>query len=218
LRIIVLIKPGAELERSDACAVEHALRIARRRLDVQVSMLTAGPPTCVHALREALALGADDAVHVPLTGSRTSPFDALTLSRILAATIRELKFDLVICGAASDTPNLSVLPAMVAARLGIPTHTHASHIDLDALDEPTLVSVTAYSTPPPRHPPFPAIAEARQKLISTRTLPVTNPTNSDPVITVRALHPGPNKIVEADEDPHAAAVQLVDFLAEHRFI
>jgi electron transfer flavoprotein beta subunit len=217
LRIIVLIKPGAELERSDACAVEHALRIARRRLDVQVSVLTAGPPTCVHALREALALGADDAVHVPLANTRTTSFDALTLSRILAATIRDLEFDLVICGAASDTPNLSVLPAMVAARLGIPAHTHASRIDPAAFDEPTLISVNPDSTPP-RLPPFPAIAEARQKLISIRTLSPLTPNNSAPVITVRALHPGPNTIIEADEDPHNAAVQLVDFLAEHRFI
>jgi len=217
LRIIVLIKPGAELERSDACAVEHALRIARRRLDVQVSLLTAGPPTCAHALREALALGADDAVHVPLAYTRTTPFDALTLSRILAAAIRELGFDLVICGAASVTPNLSVLPAMVAARLGIPAHCHAEHIDPHAIDGPTLISVTAHSTSP-RHPPFPAIAEARQKLISIRTPSPIHHNDSNPVITVRALRPRANKIIEAGEDPHPAAVQLVDFLAEHRFI
>ena len=222
MRIIVLIKPGAELEESDACAVEHALRIARRRLDVQVSVLTTGPPSCVHVLREALALGADDAVHV--ADRHTSPYDALTVSRILAATIRELGFDLVLCGAASTTPNLSALPAMVAVRLGVPARCHASHVYLDAIDtidaidEPTLISVSGHSTPR-RHPPFPAIAEARHKLISIRTLPTgIDREAADSVITVRAVHPRSNTIIKADEDPRAAAVQLVDFLAEHRFI
>jgi electron transfer flavoprotein beta subunit len=216
MRIIVLIKPGAELEESDACAVEHALRIARCRLDVQVRALTTGPPACcLRPLRTALALGADDAVHVADT--RTSPYDALTLSRILATTIRELGHDLVICGATSDVPNLSVLPAMVAARLGIPAHCHASHIDLDAIDSPTLFSVTGYSAPL-RYPPFPAIAEARQKLISTRTLHQKIDGEPDSVITVKTLCPRANTIIEADEDPYAAAVQLVDFLAARRFI
>jgi electron transfer flavoprotein beta subunit len=215
MRIIVLIKPGVELEESDACAVEHALRIARRRLDVQVRALTTGPPACLRPLRTALALGADDAVHVADT--RTSPYDALTLSRIMATTIRELGYDLVICGATSDVPNLSVLPAMVAARLGIPARCHASHIDLDAIDSPTLFSVTGYSAPL-RYPPFPAIAEARQKLISTRTLHQKIDGEPDSVITVKALCPRGNTIIEAGEDPSAAAVQLVDFLAARRFI
>ena len=216
MRIIVLIKPGAELEESDACAVEHALRIARRRLDVQVSVLTTGPPACVHALREALALGADDAVHI--VDLRTSPYDALTLSRILAATIRELGFDLVLCGAASNIPNLSVLPAMIAERLGIPARSHASHIDLDFIDKSTLISVSSHSARL-RYPPFPAIAEARHKLISTRTFPAEISRDApDSVITVRAVPPRPNTIIKADEDPCAAAVRLVDFLAEHRFI
>ena len=214
MRIIVLIKPGAELEESDACAVEHALRVARRRLDVQVSALTTGPPTCLRPLRAALALGADDAVHVPDT--RTSPYDALTLSRVLATTIRELGFNLVLCGDASDTPNLSALPVMIATRLGIPAWCHASHIDYGAIDKPTLISFTSQSASP-RYPPFPAIAEARQKLISTRTLPKINH-EPDSVITVKTLPPRANTIIEADEDPHSAAVRLVDFLAERRFI
>jgi electron transfer flavoprotein beta subunit len=215
MRIIVLIKPGVELEDSDACAVEHALRVARRRLDVQVSVLTTGPPTCVRSLRAALALGADDAVHVP--DSHTSPYDALTLSRILATTIRELGFNLVLCGDASDTPNLSLLPAMIAARLGIPAQCHASCIDFGALDTtPTLISFTSQSASP-RYPPFPAIAEARQKLISTRALPKIDIEPAD-VITVKPLCPQSNSIIEAYEDPHAAAVQLVDFLAARRFI
>ena len=211
MRIVVLIKPGAELEDSDACAVEQALHIAKRRLDVRVSLLTAGPSTCVRALRAALALGADDAVHVSDPG--ISPHDALTLSRVLAATASDPGFDLIVCGASSGIPNLTMIPAMVAARLRIPAHHHVVAPDLDLPALPALISVPACSTPP-RHPAFPAIAEARQKLISTRTL-ADHPAS---MIAVKSLSPHSHKIIHADGDPHAAAVQLADFLAEHRFI
>jgi len=214
MRIIVLIKPGAELEESDACAVEQALRVARRRLDIQVSVLTAGPSACVRALRAALALGADDAVHV--SDPRISPHDALTLSRVLAASILELGYDLVLCGAASDAPNLTMVPAMVAARLGIPAHCHTLRLDEDMIELPALISVAPRSSPP-RHPPFPAVAEARQKLISTRTPKSITP-QQDPLITVKSLPSQPNMIIKAEADPRAAAAHLADFLAERRFI
>jgi electron transfer flavoprotein alpha/beta subunit len=186
MRIIVLIKPGVELEDADACAVEHALRIARRRMDVQVTPVAAGPATCERALRCALALGADDAVHV--VNERISPCDALTLSRVYAEVAADLGFDVVVCGD-------PLLADMVSARLGVP--------------------VTRAPADPvrPRHPSFPAIAEARQKLISTRILP-----SNEPAITLRDLPSLSNTIINADGDPHAAAVQLIDFLTERRLV
>ncbi len=186
MRIIVLIKPGAELEDSDACAVEHALRIARRRMDVQVTLVAAGPAACVRALRCALALGADDAVHV--VNERISPYDALTLSRAYAEVAADLGFDLVVCGG-------PLLADMVSARLGVPvTRVPTGSVTL-------------------RHPSFPAIAEARQKLISTRILPISNP-----AITLRDLPSPSNTIINTDGDSHAAAVRLIDFLAERRLV
>ena len=187
MRIIVLIKPGAELEDADACAVEYALRIARRRMDVQVTLIAAGPSTCVRALRRALALGADDAVHA--VNEQISPYDALTLSRTYAEVATDLGFDLVVCGE-------PLLADMMSARLGV-----------------QVTRVPADSVAPPPHPPFPAIAEARQKLISTRILPT-----GDPAITLMDLPPHSNTIINADDDPHAAAVQLIDFLAERRLV
>jgi electron transfer flavoprotein alpha/beta subunit len=187
MRIIVLIKPGVDLEDADACAVEHALRIARCRMDVQVTLLAAGPAACVRALRRALALGADDAVHV--VNERISPHDALTLSRAYAEVAADLGFDLVVSGE-------PLLADMVSARLGAP-----------------VTRVPAGSVTPPRHPSFPAIAEARQKLISIRMLPI-----SDPAITLRDLPSHSNTIIDADDDPHGAAARLIDFLAERRLV
>ena len=186
MRIIVLIKPGVELEDADACAVEHALRIARRRMDVQVTVAAAGPAACARALRCALALGADDAVHV--VNERISPCDALSLSRVYAEVAADLGFDLVVCSE-------PLLADMVSARLGVP------------------VTRAPAGSVRPRFPSFPAIAEARQKLISTRTLP-----SDEPAITLRDLPSLSNTIINAEGDPHAAAAQLIDFLAERRLV
>jgi electron transfer flavoprotein beta subunit len=156
-------------------------------MDVQVTLVMAGPAVCVRALRCALALGADDAIHV--VNERILPYDALTLSRAYAEVATGLGFDLVVCGE-------PLLADMVSSRLGVP-----------------VTRVPAGSVAPPRPPSFPAIAEARQKLISTRILPIINP-----AITLRDLPSLSNTIINADDDPHAAAVQLLDFLAERRLV
>ncbi|HEX4790043.1 MAG TPA: hypothetical protein VH372_16375 [Actinospica sp.] len=130
MRIVVLIKPGPELEESDSRAVEAALRIARRRIDVCVSVMTAGAPECLPALRAALALGADEAVHV--LDDELSGTDALALSRVLAAAVRRHGFDVALCGAESETPNLDAIPVMLAERLGVPALCHAEAVRADA--------------------------------------------------------------------------------------
>jgi len=89
--------PG-RLNEPDEHAVEQARRIACRRLDVQVTALTMGRPG-PRAGCAGADPGADQGVHVlddALHGS-----DALATSRVLAAAVRRLGFDLVLCGAAS---------------------------------------------------------------------------------------------------------------------
>lgn len=187
MRIVVLIRPGGELDDADARAVEQALRIARRRIDVNVSVLTAGPALGVQALRAALALGADDGVHV--LDDDLSASDVLALSGAYAAALRRLGFDLVLCSAAPDAPNLSAIPAMLAERLEVPLLARAETLTVGGPDTeeviavcdegcslvergaapPVVVSV-AEQAPAPRYPPFPAVVEARRKIISTLTV------------------------------------------------
>src|SRR5436309_915248 len=80
-------------------AADQALRIARRRRDVEITAVTMGPPGAVDALRRALWLGADEGVHV--LDDRLHGSDALATSRVLAAAVDRLGFDLVLCGSAS---------------------------------------------------------------------------------------------------------------------
>jgi electron transfer flavoprotein beta subunit len=247
MRIVVLIKPGAKLEESDACALEQALRVARRRIGVSVGVLTAGPAACRPALHAALALGADHGLHV--ADEELAVTDALALSRVFAAAVRRLGFDVLVCGARSDAPNLAAVPVMLAERLAIPALCHADELRLrpgrgraaadeviaccdedDAIVEraaetPALVSVTDRAAAP-RYPPFPAVAEARRKLIRT-WIPAelgvcaAGIHRSTAATVVGGVVPGVRRratMVTAGGDPRAAAVRLADFLAEHRFI
>lgn len=242
MRIVVLIRPGGELEEADARAVEQALRVARRRIGVNVSILTAGPALGVRALRAALALGADDGVHV--LDDELAASDVLTLSRAYAAALRSLGFDLVLCAAAPETPNLSAMPAMLAERLGVPLLAHADSLVVGGLDAeeaiavcdegrflvrraarpPAVVSVDDHAAAP-RYPPFPAVVEARRKSIRTLILKElgVDPAGARRPAAATVAGSGAQRsrariIVTAGENPRAAAVRLADFLAAHGFI
>ena len=80
-------------------------------------------------LRKALAMGGDDAVHVSDEALHGS--DALATSLVLARAIERIGFDLVVCGMASTDAEMSVVPAMVADRLGVPQVTFAGALSVD---------------------------------------------------------------------------------------
>ena len=230
------------MNEPDTFAVEQAMRIARRRIDVQVCALTMGPAVAARTLYRALALGADEGVHVlddALHGS-----DALATSRVLAAAIRRLGFDLVLCGAASRDSGMSVIPAMVAERLGVPVVCHADSLrvglgaaaeiivscdDGAAIEElsaglPAVVSVTDRCEEP-RYPSFPAIAEARHKLVRTWSLADLGICPDEVGLCAAAtavrrvmLRPRPRSARLVGGEPRAAAAELADFLAENQFI
>ena len=226
------------LQDADEYAVEQAARIACRRLDVQVTALTMGPSGASAALRTALARGADEGVHVlddALHGS-----DAPATSLVLAAACRRLGFDLVLCGTASTDSATSVIPAMLAERLGVPAlcycdtlrtdedMLHATRDDGETIEHlttamPAVVSVTDRSGEP-RYPRFEAIAEARQKLVRTWSLPDLGIAPTEVGLTAAAT-----KVTRAtraedrtktihDEDPAGAATRIADFLTRQQLL
>ena len=117
------------LSELDEYAVEEALKLAEGDADSTVTALTVGPEGATDALRKALQMGATDAVHVvddALHGS-----DALATSLVLAKALQKVEYDLVITGMASTDGGMSVVPAMVAERLGIPQVTFAGSLTID---------------------------------------------------------------------------------------
>jgi len=103
----------------DEYAVEEGLRIKERLKDDSTLVVVAlGPDRVVEVLRTALAMGADDAVHV--NDPAFEGGDALANARVLAATIRNLGFDLVLGGKQGIDADASQTCAAIAEYLGIP--------------------------------------------------------------------------------------------------
>ncbi|MBB1262476.1 electron transfer flavoprotein subunit beta/FixA family protein [Streptomyces sp. OF8] len=172
------------LSELDEYAVEQALQIAEGSDDAEVTVVTVGPEDARDALRKALSMGADKAVHVEdddLHGT-----DVMGTSLVLARAIEKSGFDLVVCGMASTDGGMGVLPALLAERLGVPQVTLLSEVsveggsvagrrDGDAATErleaslPAVVSVTDQSGEA-RYPSFKGIMAAKKKPVESLDL------------------------------------------------
>jgi electron transfer flavoprotein beta subunit len=178
------LRDGGRLSELDEYAVEQALRVVESGTQAEIVFLTMGPEAAVEALRKSLAMGGDSAVHV--VDDALAGTDAVGTSAVLAAAIAKLEADLVICGMSSTDGTMSVVPAMLAERLGWPQVTLASELtvtgetvtirrDLDAVIErvessvPAVVSVTDF-TGEARYPSFKGIMAAKKKPMQTWSL------------------------------------------------
>ncbi|ARF76287.1 electron transfer flavoprotein subunit beta [Kitasatospora albolonga] len=172
------------LSELDEYAVEQALQIADAADGAEITVVTVGPEDAKDALRKALSMGADKAVHVEdddLHGT-----DVIGTSLVLAKAVEKTGFDLVICGMASTDGVMGVLPALLAERLGVPQVTLLSEVtvadgvvtgrrDGDTASEqleaslPAVVSVTDQSGEA-RYPSFKGIMAAKKKPVQSLDL------------------------------------------------
>jgi electron transfer flavoprotein beta subunit len=215
-------------------ALEVALSVKDSAKDTEVIALTMGPSEAGEALRKALSMGADSAVHVEsdeLAGS-----DLLHTSRVLANALGTTGFDLVITGNESTDGRGGVIPAMLGELLGVPAALGLDDVEISATDVqgtrrtdlgsarvsaplPALISVTE-RTPEARFPNIKGIMTAKRK-------PTTVLTSSDvaagleglPTSTVVATRERPARTAgRVVVDDGTAVAQLVDFLAAGRLI
>jgi len=180
----------AVLNDLDEYAIEEVLRIVEPLNEAAgsevhtVTLLSMGPDRASEALRKGLSMGAHDAILVSdplLAGS-----DALATSRVLAKVIADGGFDLVFCGTESTDARMSVIPAMLAERLGWAHLTFAGavrvtdgSVEIDRMTEfgvetmaaslPAVVSVIEKINEP-RYPSFKGIMAAKKKTIETKSL------------------------------------------------
>jgi electron transfer flavoprotein beta subunit len=111
-----------EMNEPDAYALEEALRL-KEKLGGEVVACSAGPARVAQVLREALARGADRALHVQDDGLASG--DAFVVSAALAAAMKDEGFDLVLTGLQSDDQGFAQTGVILAERLGF---THATII------------------------------------------------------------------------------------------
>ena len=109
-----------EMNEPDAYALEEALRL-REKHQGEVVVCAAGPARMQQVLREALARGADRALHVEDDGLAAA--DAAVTADALASAMAGEKFDLVLTGLQSDDQGHAQTGVILAERLGIPHST-----------------------------------------------------------------------------------------------
>jgi electron transfer flavoprotein beta subunit len=106
-----------ELNEPDAYALEEALRLKEKHSG-EVVVVSAGPARAAQVLREALARGADRAIHVE--SDTLAAADAFVIAEALAGAIREENFDLVLTGLQSDDQGFGQVGVVLAEKLGMP--------------------------------------------------------------------------------------------------
>ena len=118
-----------ELNEPDAYALEEALRL-REKHSGEVVVCAAGPARVQQVIREALARGADRAIHVE--DESLGSADAALTSAALAAAMSDERFDLVLTGLQSDDQGHAQVGVMLAERLHIPHSTIIMEVQVEA--------------------------------------------------------------------------------------
>lgn len=232
------------LSELDEYAVEQALQLKEKAGDdTTVTALCVGPEKALDAVRKALQMGADQGVLV--SDEAIAGSDYIATSLVLAKAVEKIgeksTVDLVMCGMASTDAAGSVVPAMLAERLGLPQVTMASVVeaqgdqvrikrDGDAATEvigatmPLVMSVTDQSGEA-RYPSFKGIMAAKKKPMETFSLADLGVDADQVGLSVAwtavedatARPPRTAGEIVKDEDGSGAQA-LTDFLASKKFI
>ena len=117
-----------EMNEPDAYALEEALRL-REKHGGEVVVCSAGPARVQTVIREALARGADRAIHVE--DDSLGAADAFVVADALAAAMKDERFDLVLTGLQSDDQGHGQTGVILAERLGIPSSTIIMEVQID---------------------------------------------------------------------------------------
>jgi electron transfer flavoprotein beta subunit len=174
----------AVLDEINERAVEEALLIKEAH-GGEVTVLTAGPERATDAIRKALSMGADKAVHV--TDESLHGADIIQTAKVLAKAVGTVEgYDLIIAGNESTDGVGGAIPAMLAELLGLPQLTHARKVEIDGTSVkveretdtgrtfleaslPAVISV-GEKINEPRYPSFKGIMAAKKKPVTTLTI------------------------------------------------
>ncbi|HET8568295.1 MAG TPA: electron transfer flavoprotein subunit beta/FixA family protein [Candidatus Limnocylindria bacterium] len=203
---------------------EYAMELALERKDADpstvVSVVTVGPSRSRDALRQALAMGADDATLV--TGAAAEAAGGIALGSALATVVREIGPDVVLVGRQASDDEQGLVGAALAHALGWPLLTNVERWTGDEIwrategghevwkaTGPAVLSVQR-SEKEPRYPSLPGIMKAKKKEIPEKDLASLDG-GAAPSPSVVAMEPPPARgggkiFKEGDVKQHAAAI------------
>lgn len=125
-----LIRDGVPsiINPEDKHALEEAL-VLKENQGAKVTVLSMGPPQAEVALREALAMGADEAILI--TDRAFAGADTLATSYALAGALKKLEYDIVFAGRQAIDGDTAQVGPEIAEHLNIPQVTYVEKVDVD---------------------------------------------------------------------------------------
>jgi len=225
------------INEMDEFAIEEALQLVEKH-GGEVTVVSMGPDDATDAYKKALQMGADKAVF--LTDPALAGSDALGTSYALAQVLGTLEYDLVLLGSEASDARTSVVPAMLAERLGLPQLTFANKVEIDGdkitinrltdtghdVVEATLPAVVSVveKTNEPRYPSFKGIMAAKKKPVEVLDLAgasieagkVGQAGSWSKVLDATLAPPRAKGVIVTDEGD--GGTKLAEFLASKKFI
>jgi electron transfer flavoprotein beta subunit len=217
------------LDTMDEYGVEQALRLRESGAAAEVLVLAVGPERVQDALRTALAMGADRAIHV-LVPEPSGPLDPLALSKVVADVAREEGVELILTGGQQADWDSHALGAATAERLGWPQATWTHKLEIEAgvatgahdVDQGSesfrvalpLVVTTQQGLNEPRYPTVPNIMKAKRKELKQESLERFQVTPKVELVGAEIQVKQRMRKILDGRDAEAAATQFVEFLRD----
>lgn len=216
----------------DEYALEEAIKITETG-GGEVTALTYGPARAEAALRDCLARGAHNAVHV--VGGEDTLGDSLTIAKVLAKAIEGREFDLILCGVMGVGTDNSQVGQMLAEILDLPHVAIVTSLELadgtltagreveggkEKVTSPLPAVLTCQKgLNEPRYAALKGIMAAKRKPVETIEVSGLGITEgADPFTVIRSLELPPPKeagtIIPGEDDPAGAAAKLVKLLRD----
>lgn len=175
----------------DELSVEEAVRIREKKFHhasapavESITVFTAGPPKATDILRQAMGMGADEAIHVVTEDGK--PLEPLGVAKLLKMVIDEHKYNFVILGKQSIDDDAAQTGQMLAGLLNWPQATQASKVtiigdNVEVVQEIDggvqtvkgqlpMVITTDLRLNEPRYATLPNIMKAKKKPLDQKTL------------------------------------------------
>ncbi|WP_418746826.1 electron transfer flavoprotein subunit beta [Frisingicoccus sp.] len=126
-----LIRDGVPsiINPDDKAGIEAALQLKEKCPGSTVTVVSMGPPQADTALREALAMGCDEAILV--TDRAFGGADTWATSSTIAAALKKLEYDVILTGRQAIDGDTAQVGPQIAEHLGLPQVSYAENIEID---------------------------------------------------------------------------------------
>ena len=216
----------------DEYALEEALQITEAK-GGEVTVVTYGPDHAEAALRDCLARGAHQAVHI--LGGEATLGDSFTIAKVLAAAIKDREYDLVLCGFKGVGTDCGQVGQMLAGLLDLPHVVNVLELEVgegtltagrdveggkEKLESPLPALITCQKgLNEPRYAALKGIMAAKKKpveKIEVASLGVDEAAGGFYKVENLELPPAKaaGTIIQGEDDAAAAAAELVKLLRE----